>query len=1578
MNEEVESNVVPELPAVIGALFDALDDKDENVKQEIIQSIKRIAKQNPVSVINTAVYFRELHRKISSEHVISMMKILVETCRDQSFSLQEDLASSVANLAIDELIGDANKEACELLVALSRFHNAQTIGILLSKFDPGTLPHYAIVEAMGKLAMGNTFGTVPFIKLAMSIMIPMMYQVRDDRLKQAFCYAFGRFAEAINDYLNNINEAPDPGITNDSFNSEISSVYDVLTHNWIRSSRDGNVIESVLTSIGPMLPLLPKEAEKRQTVKLIPMLLTICKRSHVRLAATRVLAMLLNNIIEEEKEVIKQFLESLHHTLSEFVSVNPFDVSREALLTHYETLQCFRAIVISYPDEGLDRILQQIKSPAVIHRSRALVVLRHLINTLPPQNDAVLQRIALTLQESLGEASARQMVGAIVALAARTSLPLLSSQRATFIRFLVAHCGSKSIEAEACEEALHLLATTVEGVEDWLWPLLLSALLDPNYSTSAISVVRALSPLATKLIRKRETTEIENNFPRAKVMVRCFELLGEEKNRISVVALLRCAAPLLGTQLKELWDKRLLEVTNLLEAEQDNNSLNVPQRALMWEERIVELLEESVIQEGETWAHDVADELALKASAPGMAPLLGAVSSNATHFTLLIELARTHSTNGEFARAVAIAAKRHLSVILKLMEDSCFMEDHRKIPVKLLGLVKDTKAAATAEAAKAGLMRCYAEMAHRTSAVEFFPAIEKHILPWTVRQLTECKELTTKESGLLALEQIGGAVHPNRLAGSTGLRARGPTLTTLLSLLQGHSGHRPLQLYPLILRATVSLSRIPPALSSDERAILLGTVVDKVIAASAEIGLLMLPDVMQQVVDGLGMVCSEVVADSADALAELVEIVMPWMQSKSSTERRTTLLTLRSTLRSYHDSLKYTYPSGKLEPGKLLGRILAWCADPESTLRPIVVDCVALSLSIGARHRSTLPDNNLDHDLSESKRIIVSEDSSALYKGIKNLAMAVSERVASGEVVGLAEGLIESLLCRGEGGLAAGIALTQHFNTRGADIPRADVYLIDNIVAQMRHMENTSCRRGAATAVRSLMKHHPQEVIEQLIRQPLPLDRGTEECWKELGNDQESGLQALELLLSRMENSNLYADVPPGTHTGKHNTVTFSSLAAVVATGHLLQCPNSEVLIEKKLSELLSILLTYLAGWLHAETPTLSSVTKFGFIPNRESCKINPHREVYCILTNILTVVDSDLASSLPNESIFESNSEAEESLVMTVRAAVRCLGNRSEVLSNLAHSVGKLSASTLPAQRAVSAAFYAELIGRVDCGAIWLDAIVNTLHEAKSDSSPLVRKLATIGLSRISCLQPEQIDEYFENCVAALLDGLEEPANGEGGSEVALESLRGLAGLLSLQREIPVSPRIVLALKPFVEKENAEVRLAAINSLGAIARGWSISVSTPNDDISDHLLGCLPCLIIKLEDPNPAVFQAVRETLYHSAKLLQCEPLAVLINGYYESKNNTGNATEEFLRQLIHCLQEELPQRAEELRNAVSRGYVRSENYTVRATSASILGLFGQPRPEDIQRLLQLLRDKECNIRSRAARALSLCFTQQ
>lgn len=151
-------------------------------------------------------------------------------------------------------------------------------------------------------------------------------------------------------------------------------------------------------------------------------------------------------------------------------------------------------------------------------------------------------------------------------------------------------CNSKNGGGESCEEALNLLATTVEGAESWLWPLLLEALLDPECSASVsvkrsgsqtydingfnqrciclkvIPVLRALTPMALRVVQDEEHEGLRNDFKSSVVLGKCLELLSDDQNHFAVFNFMRNTAKLLGSQLEELWNPRLLKIMNLLQS----------------------------------------------------------------------------------------------------------------------------------------------------------------------------------------------------------------------------------------------------------------------------------------------------------------------------------------------------------------------------------------------------------------------------------------------------------------------------------------------------------------------------------------------------------------------------------------------------------------------------------------------------------------------------------------------------------------------------------------------------------------------------------------------------------------------------------------------------------------------------------------------------------------------------------------------------------------------------------------------------------------------------------------------------
>jgi hypothetical protein len=54
----------------------------------------------------------------------------------------------------------------------------------------------------------------------------------------------------------------------------------------------------------------------------------------------------------------------------------------------------------------------------------------------------------------------------------------------------------------------------------------------------------------------------------------------------------------------------------------------------------------------------------------------------------------------------------------------------------------------------------------------------------------------------------------------------------------------------------------------------------------------------------------------------------------------------------------------------------------------------------------------------------------------------VSQKIPNGEIISLAEGLIEGLLFYREASMVAGLALQQHFKIKGSEVSRTDVCLV--------------------------------------------------------------------------------------------------------------------------------------------------------------------------------------------------------------------------------------------------------------------------------------------------------------------------------------------------------------------------------------------------------------------------------------------------------------------------------------------------------------------------------------------------------
>lgn len=128
--------------------------------------------------------------------------------------------------------------------------------------------------------------------------------------------------------------------------------------------------------------------------------------------------------------------------------------------------------------------------------------------------------------------------------------------------------------------------------------------------------------------------------------------------------------------------------------------------------------------------------------------------------------------------------------------------------------------------------------------------------------------------------------------------------------------------------------------------------------------------------------------------------------------------------------------------------------------------------------------------------------------------------------------------------------------------------------------------------------------------------------------------QVLDLLLQQLTSNKMLDENTLSGCPEKNNVASFAALSSVMALSHFFQATNSDMLIEKRLPELLFALLASMAAWLHANAPVCATASKYGFVPNKEAYKINPHHEVYTVLAQVLNFVNPNVAGGILNGTV--------------------------------------------------------------------------------------------------------------------------------------------------------------------------------------------------------------------------------------------------------------------------------------------------------------------------------------------------------
>ncbi|XP_042748217.1 maestro heat-like repeat-containing protein family member 1, partial [Lagopus leucura] len=155
---------------------------------------------------------------------------------------------------------------------------------------------------------------VPFLNSILGTMLPMLGMAKQDHMKSVFCYALQHFSESIQEYVANLDQAPDPTVRKDTFCNEIFSAYEVLFNSWLQH-REPKLRLAVVEALGAMSYLMPGEKLEEQLPKLIPAVLSLYKKHTESFYISKSLCQILEASVDIGSRSLDMQLDALLGTL---------------------------------------------------------------------------------------------------------------------------------------------------------------------------------------------------------------------------------------------------------------------------------------------------------------------------------------------------------------------------------------------------------------------------------------------------------------------------------------------------------------------------------------------------------------------------------------------------------------------------------------------------------------------------------------------------------------------------------------------------------------------------------------------------------------------------------------------------------------------------------------------------------------------------------------------------------------------------------------------------------------------------------------------------------------------------------------------------------------------------------------------------------------------------------------------------------------------------------------------------------------------------------------------------------------
>ncbi|XP_021039120.1 maestro heat-like repeat-containing protein family member 1 isoform X6 [Mus caroli] len=1448
-------------------LLDSITDKDPMVQEQVCSALCSLGDAQPDETLHACEEYLRQHDKLAHPYRTKILRAMETVLSSHIHDLDKDTAGAVILLATSEMTRtkeldcDWQQAAGSVLVAVGKRFTNQVMEEVLSRFQPGMLPHSSVLHTLANLSVSNAFDMVPFLPSILSTMLPMLGMAKQDALKVVFCGALQHFSESILEYLANLDQAPDPTVRKDTFGADIFGAYDVLFHHWLQS-RDAKLRLAVVAALGPMSHLLPSERLEEQLPKLLPAVLGLYKKHAETFQISKSLGQILEAAVNVSSRTLEVQLDALLVALHAQICVPVESSSPLVMNSQKEVLRCFTVLACCSPDRLLAFLLPRLDTSNERLRVGTLQILRHIINSAAAQMEAkqpfILSSMRLPLLDTNDKVK-RAVVQVISAMAHHGYLEQPGGE--VMVEYIVQQCALPAEEPEkpgpdgedlaadsvraVSIRTLYLVSTTVDRMNSVsvLWPYLLEFLTPVRFTAALTPLCRSLVHLALKrqeagaddfLIQYNANANLPSPFAMTTrlLVVSSNPYLGDGRGAASL-RLLKVMHQNIHPFLGQRWETTMPVLLEYLD-EHTEESLSLKE----WEEKLLMFLRDTLtVVSDNIWICQLSQEMCKQLPSYSGTPqeknflykcigtTLGAASSKEVvrkHLRELLETARYQEEAEQegLACCFGICAITHLEDTLAQLEDFVRSDVFRK-STGIFSIFKD-RSEHEVERMKSSLILCYGHVAAQAPRELVLARVESDIL----RNMFQCFntkvlgiKVETKDPALkLCLVQslcmVSQAMCSSAQASSFHFSRKTELVTQMMEFIRAEPPdclRTPIRKKAML--ACTYLVNLEPALEEQTQADVVHSCLHSVMAlppeAEGEDGIGREPLYLDTVCALEDLLTSLLRQNmTPQGLQIMVEHLSPWIKSPRGHERARALGLGACLLEFFQEHLHVSTLVPFHNLGLLVGLFAPRCADTWTTTRQEAVGCVysLLYLQLGYEGFSRDHRDDVAERLLTLKDGLVNPDPTILFHTCHSIAQVISKRLPSDQLISLLLTVFESLGDPDKNcSRAATVMINCLLKERGNVLLEKVPEIVSVLRAKLRDTQEEHVLPAAQHSVYLLASQHCEAVVSSLLGSPLPFDSHTCALWRALAVEPGLTAQVLELLLEKMSK-----DVPFKESRAfllgstADRVATLLPLAATCALYEVLSAPSSGTVVLELYPQLFAALLLRVSCTVGVQLPrNLQAKERRSTSPARAARNLDPCSSAVDALQALLLRSGSqDMLRCVELErgwELLKTSSGHEDGVAQLASSMAKYAGPRLPLVMK---ALGCTQNSVYEIQRVTSTAFLAELLSsNVVNDLMLLEPLLDNLTARLKDSSASVRRLVLRGLANMASGSPDKVRAHGPQLLTAMVSGLDD--GDEPHSPVALEAMVGLSRLLDLVE--PWDLRLVLLhttirIRPFFD----------------------------------------------------------------------------------------------------------------------------------------------------------------------------------